>query len=303
LDELKANSTLDKQGKVRGADCGVDAASAVQNMSRAGMQIAQAVKACAGKNTSDILKASAWTGHCAADIEGAVASMLWVATWISMAASHCSDAAKLDTMCAGMIEGLVSAAADIASSGTAMMDACSEKTAKEGMDMDFTERRLENEEPPEDEADLELAMCIQDSTLAATALAQFGVASDQSIFVCPGLADHDNTSTVNEVCAHDVSYMLNRMFQTFAFLGASLTHCGRWLGKHNPGECLSAASQLTASAAGIPMSGTGMDLTCKGTMHYLGETFGEHGVDLASVAAIARRRLDGGASADGPVLV
>jgi len=121
--------------------------------------------------------------------------------------------------------------------------------------------------------------------------------------LCCIAASNGARAGICKVCAHDVSYMLNRMFQTFAFLGASLTHCGRWLGKHNPGECLSAASQLTASAAGIPMSGTGMDLTCKGTMHYLGETFGEHGVDLAKVAAIARRRLDGGASADGPVLV
>jgi len=299
-----------KQREIRGAWCGFDAANAVQYMARAGTQIAIAVKECAVNSNSRRDAGHAPFGElalapCAADIEAAISSLLWVATWISLAVTQCAERANVEALCAGVIEALFAAVVDLTAAGTVMTETCRLPPTAPDREAPFPIRRLQ-EEPlagnpayternavydaktaltPE-EAQLEEAMCVQDAIMAATSLGQYGVAVDQTIFACP--LEHLNVYT-QEVCVIDISYMLNRMFQTMTFVGAAISHCGRAIGARLGAECFAASMQVTASVAGVPLVAAGIDLSCPGTEHYLGDEFGDLAVKVVEVAAVGRR--------------
>lgn len=308
--------TLDSQRKARGAWCGLNAASAVEYFSRAGIMIAGSLQECAAKKAGNTRGSGnlydAIMDPCSAQVSEILSSLIWAGAWLSMAASECSAHASWEAACAGVIQALIAAVAETMAAGDVMRETCMVPAEVPTNVAPFPVRRLQAGNPaytPElaafdaktqmtqEALDLEMAMCVQDSVQAATMLAQFGVAYDNSIFVCPL---KDFADIVENACVMEVSLTINRVLQAAAYVGGAISHCGKALGVRLGAECTASMLQVSANLAGIPAAAAGINLACPGTEASLVDTYGILAGPMMKLTSIGRRLED---NATAPMLV
>ncbi|CAK0906621.1 unnamed protein product [Prorocentrum cordatum] len=114
--------------QVKQGECALDIVQSVNYLGRAGLQITQAVKTCkpiynsvGSENYPD--NAYIRTA-CAADASGIISSFSFVATFLSLAASHCSQTLNLPAICASSATGLVAALAKVSVEAATMAANC-----------------------------------------------------------------------------------------------------------------------------------------------------------------------------------
>jgi len=114
--------------QVKQGECAVDIVQGTNYLGRAGLQITQAVKVC--KPIYNSFGSENYPGNkyvrtaCAADASGILSSFSFVATYMSLAASHCSQTVNLPAMCASSATGLIAALAKVANEASTMAANC-----------------------------------------------------------------------------------------------------------------------------------------------------------------------------------
>mmetsp|Transcript_134125 Transcript_134125/g.428561 ORF Transcript_134125/g.428561 Transcript_134125/m.428561 type:complete len:590 (-) Transcript_134125:54-1823(-) len=214
---------LDRQTKARGAWCGFHSAKAAQYLTRAGIQMAMAVKGCLPESGMDMKNVSSSTeflrlvkSPCTADVENIVGSLVWVASYVSLLASECAAHANLDALCAGTIEAVIAGLAQTAAAGQLVVNSCIMPHVPPEFDAVTPTRRLgpvgpafpesspaafgasgpnlafseglarydAKEDLDKEDLDLEMSLCVLDATQVATDLGTFGLGFDQTILAC-----------------------------------------------------------------------------------------------------------------------
>mmetsp|Transcript_84778 Transcript_84778/g.245114 ORF Transcript_84778/g.245114 Transcript_84778/m.245114 type:complete len:430 (-) Transcript_84778:211-1500(-) len=304
------------QHQARGAWCGLNAASAVEYFSRAGIVIAASLQECAqqrlevqeGDHLFDAVMAP-----CMADIAEIVSALMWAGTWLSLPISECADRASYESLCAGAIQSLVASIAETMAAGDVMRQTCAIPQKVPTYVAPMPVRRLQADNPafnpdlaafdakadmsPE-ALDLEMAMCVQDAVQAATVLGQFGVAYDNSVFACP--LSHASTYAEN-YCTVTVSLLLNRMLEAVGLIGAAVSHCGRAIGVRMGAACTGSVSQVVAGFAGLPATAAGMNTACPGAQASLIDHLGFLANPAIKISSLGRRLQEPNATA--PLLV
>jgi len=114
--------------QVKQGECALDIVQSVNYLGRAGLQITEAVKTCkpiynsvGSENYPD--NAYIRTA-CVADASGVISSFSFVATFLSLAASHCSQTLNLPAICASSATGLVAALAKVSVEAATMAANC-----------------------------------------------------------------------------------------------------------------------------------------------------------------------------------
>eukprot|EP00930_Biecheleria_cincta_P052857 TRINITY_DN3815_c0_g1_i2.p1 TRINITY_DN3815_c0_g1~~TRINITY_DN3815_c0_g1_i2.p1 ORF type:complete len:192 (+),score=32.60 TRINITY_DN3815_c0_g1_i2:480-1055(+) len=114
--------------QLREAQCALDITQVPGYLARAGLAINAATRTCIPALQGNEYIATA----CTADAAAIVASFGWVATYITLSASRCSDTAKLGEVCGGAITGLVTALATVADKAAIVADNCAPRHAPLG---------------------------------------------------------------------------------------------------------------------------------------------------------------------------
>jgi len=307
---------LDSQRKARGAWCGLNAASAVEYFSRAGIVIANSIHECAGKQPrfdGPETMFDALMSPCMADIAEAVSALIWAGSWIAAAASECAAHANYESLCATSIMALIAAISDTTSAGDVMRQTCNIPPVVPSFVAPFPVRRLQGMEgnpafTPEladfdakkemspEALDLEMAMCVQDAVQAATIMGQFGVVYDNTIVTCT-LKDF-GTVTEN-ACVTTASLMVDRMLTALSYIAAAVSHCGTAIGARMGGICVGAVARVCANFAGLPADAAAMNLACPGTQASLVDSFGVLTNPMLKLSSLGRRLAELNATAPG----
>jgi hypothetical protein len=113
---------------VKQGECALDIVQSMNYLGRAGLQITQAVKTCKpiyNSVGSDNYPDNTYIRTaCAADVSGVISSFSFVATFLSLAASQCSQTVNLPAMCASGATGLVAALAKVSVEAATMAANC-----------------------------------------------------------------------------------------------------------------------------------------------------------------------------------
>merc|ERR1719450_1067626 len=105
----------------------MDSVQATGFLARAGLQITAATKTCLPQLQGDDFTATA----CAADAAGIFSSFGWVATYLSLAASHCAFTVNLPAICAATVAGTVADFAQVAVQASFVAAHCTKKAGDE----------------------------------------------------------------------------------------------------------------------------------------------------------------------------
>jgi len=308
---------LDRQTKARGAWCGFHSAKAAQYLTRAGIQMAMAVKGCLPESGMDMKNVSSSTeflrlvkSPCTADVENIVGSLVWVASYVSLLASECAAHANLDALCAGTIEALIAGMAQTAAAGQLVVNSCilslvppefdavtpTRQLGAAGPNLAFSEglaRYDAKEDLDKEDLDLEMSLCVLDATQVATDLGTFGLGFDQTILACAADQVAGGVPKVGvaaqEYCVVEVSYVLFNLFSASSFLSSALTHCAKAIGIRMGSSCASAIMRILSGMSGVPALGAGMDAACPGTENSVREVLGPLAEPVVKISALGRR--------------
>jgi len=308
---------LDRQTKARGAWCGFHSAKAAQYLTRAGIQMAMAVKGCLPESGMDMKNVSSSTeflrlvkSPCTADVENIVGSLVWVASYVSLLASECAAHANLDALCAGTIEALIAGMAQTAAAGQLVVNSCilslvppefdavtlTRRLGAAGPNLAFSEglaRYDAKEDLDKEDLDLEMSLCVLDATQVATDLGTFGLGFDQTILACAADKVAGGVPKVGvaaqEYCVVEVSYVLFNLFSASSFLSSALTHCAKAIGIRMGSSCASAIMRILSGMSGVPALGAGMDAACPGTENSVREVLGPLAEPVVKISALGRR--------------
>jgi len=213
--------------KLREAYCALNTVQAAHFMARAGLQIDAATKTC--NNPDSQFKQEA----CAADASGVIASIGYVATYLSQAISQCSkNNPDITAVCAASAIGITSSLGTMANGASQTAANCvgffdllnsslpadfqykGEKEALEASDTDSVwqpDRRLHLEADPA----LGTASCVFDVYEVAAAFAVFGTSIQASSRGCPNHDPHA-VDAYNKELADNVKDLMKNHGKSFA---------------------------------------------------------------------------------------
>lgn len=261
--------------RLRTATCVLNVLQASNFLARAGMQIDQTAKTCQAPHLvgySVSYKKSA----CAANAAGIFSSIMWVATYLSLAASQCGATFRqvnIPAVCAGAIQGLYAGLAGVAANANVALGNCilgsdpavaALETQTDAVWQLSGARRLQALDgpfPPDRNA--ELATCVLDLTEAATLLAQMGLYIRTASRSCPtwyNVGKAIGKIVAHDLCILDVGAILFTFFEAASFIAVAVSHCAEGI---NPKAlCAGALGSMLAALSGLVYLAAGIDGAC-----------------------------------------
>jgi len=262
LQLIKKKKTGNKKVReLNAATCAIDITHATLFLQRAGLAITAATATCRSGKSAHV------TAACAADMTNIMASLSFVAEYISEAVLMCAQTINVQARCWGGIAGIVGNIGRLATEASFMAGNCYggaafDKPVAAGIWQQ--DRRLQGDnsiQPSYDQTTLGTYTCFLDAAQAANYLADFGVFIDGAVKSCSAdsnlkmwpLPKFANNLQAHKVyCAMNLLDVLEGVYMATAFISSAVAHCQPVTNQQ--ALCASGVAGLTGALTGMSKS-------------------------------------------------
>jgi len=198
---------------------------------------------------------------CAISVAGFIASISWVASYLSLAASSCSDAVNSGALCAADWTALIADMSEIASSGAGVKRHCDYKGQTAGLLLlnetakpwqrfvssasgpAKTILAITKKEHADTERKFDITQCVMDVTNAASFLVRATLQIATATVGCPD----------PKACTIDILEVISSFSWVSRFVSMAVADCST--GRHMQARCAGDISNLVAAVANGPAAG------------------------------------------------